>query len=86
MITLSVDVTKLDKARFKEVPRKSGGTAKFAELVIFTTKTGAMLVKQQVTKEEREAGLEMPILGNAKDWDKKQPQKPEQGAAQSTGW
>ena len=69
MITLSIDVTLLEKSRFKEITRKSGKPAKFCELVIFKSKADELFVKQQVTKEERLAKVEMPILGNAKDWD-----------------
>lgn len=69
MITLSIDVTKLDRARFKEVTRKNGDKAVFAELVLIETPQsdyGDFMVKQGVTKEERQARVEMPILGNGK--------------------
>lgn len=73
MITLSIDVTLLDKARFKEVTRKNGKVAKFCELVLIDTPNGPhgdFMVKQSITKEERAARLEMPILGNGKTWAK----------------
>jgi hypothetical protein len=69
MITLSIDVTLLEKARFKEVVRQNGKKAIFAELVLFETPNGQygdFMVKQSVTREERAAKKEMPILGNAK--------------------
>lgn len=69
MITLSIDVLLLDKARFKEVTLKSGKTAKYCELILIDTpngKYGDFIVKQGVTKEERSSGVEMPILGNGK--------------------
>lgn len=69
MITLSIAVNRLDKNRFKQVARKDGGSDTYCDLVIFTAKSGKMFVKQQVTKEERLARVEMPILGEAKDWD-----------------
>ena len=68
MITLSIDVTQLDKRRFKEITRKNGDKAIFCDLVIFESKSGKMFVKQQVSKEERAQNVQMPILGEAKDW------------------
>lgn len=70
MIAISIDVTLLDKARFKRVTRKSGSEAVFAELILIETPNGQYgdyMVKQSVTKEEREAKKEMPILGNGKN-------------------
>ncbi len=74
MITLSIDVTLLDKHRFKRVTKKNGKEAVYAELVLFETPTsdyGDYIVKQGVTKEERQQKKDMPILGNGKVWDKK---------------
>ena len=78
MITLSIDVTQIDKARLKEVTRKNGQPAKFLDLVLVETPNspyGDFLVKQQVTKEERLAKKDMPVLGNAKIYgqDSKRP-------------
>lgn len=72
MISVSLDVTLLDKNRFKRVTRKNGKTAVFCDLVLFESQSeyGDYLVKQAVTKEERAAKKEMPILGNGKIWDK----------------
>lgn len=73
MITLSIDVLKLNKARFKEVTRRNGDKALFCELVLVDTPNsehGDYIVKQSVTKEERHSGVEMPILGNGKIWAK----------------
>jgi hypothetical protein len=72
MITVSIDCALLDKARIKEVTRKNGTKAKFIDLVLFespNSQFGDYIVKQGVTKEERAAKLEMPILGNGKIWD-----------------
>lgn len=69
MITISIDVTLLDKARFKSVTRQNGKDAKFCDLVLIETpdgKYGDFMVKQDCTKEERAAKVEMPILGNGK--------------------
>jgi hypothetical protein len=70
MITLSIDVTKLEKERFKHITRKNGEKAIFAELVLIETPTGEFgdyMVKQSVTKQEREDGVQLPILGNGRD-------------------
>lgn len=69
IIRISIDVTRLDKGRFKKVTRRNGDSAEFAELVLIETPNsehGDFIVKQDVTKEEREARVEMPILGNGK--------------------
>lgn len=73
MILIQIDVTLLDKARFKEVTRKNGKVAKFCDLVLFESQSeyGDYIVKQQVTKEERAARVEMPILGNGKNFEKR---------------
>ncbi len=64
MILVKIDVTKLDKKRFF-----TGAKGTYADLILIETPNGEYgdyMVKQQVTKEEREARLQMPILGNAK--------------------
>lgn len=69
MITISIDVTQLDKSRFKRMTRKNGKEAVFCDLVLIETpegKYGDYMVKQSVTKDERAAKKEMPILGNGK--------------------
>lgn len=90
MIGLSIDVTLLQKARFKEVIRKNGKKAIFAELVLFespNSEYGDYIVKQQVTKEERAAKLEMPILGNGKILERRggQPPQAQKGSATPAG-
>lgn len=70
IITASIDLTQLDKKRFKEMTRKNGNKAVFCELVLIesTNKThGDYFIKQGVTKEERQQRVEMPIIGNAKN-------------------
>lgn len=69
MITLSIDVTQLDKNRFKRVTRKNGNQAIFADLVLIPTPGGEFgdyMVKQSISKQERESGIQTPILGNGK--------------------
>jgi hypothetical protein len=69
-ITLSVDVTKIDKARL--IPSKrEGSTAKYLELVLVPLKEpnqygNEWFVTQGLTKDERAQGIKAPIIGNAK--------------------
>lgn len=73
MITLSIDTTLLDASRFKKVTKRNGKEAAYCELVLIDTPNGQygdFMVKQSVTREERTAKLEMPILGNGKNWAK----------------
>jgi hypothetical protein len=68
-ISISIDVTQLDKARFKTIQRRNGKSATYAELVLIETpggQYGDFMVKQSCTKEEREAKHQMPIIGNGK--------------------
>ena len=72
-IAVSIDVTKLDKSRIKEVTKKDGSVAKYLNLTTFVTPNkpdqfgSHGIVNQSQTKEERESGAELPpILGNAK--------------------
>lgn len=70
MITLSIDVKLLDKARFKPFKKRDGTEALYCELILIPTPNseyGDYIVKQSVTKEERLAGKQLPILGNAKE-------------------
>jgi hypothetical protein len=70
MITLSFDVTRLDKSRFKRVTKKNGDLAIYCELILLDTPNGEFgdyMVKQGLTKAERAEGVQMPILGNGKN-------------------
>lgn len=71
MITLSIDVKRLDKKRFKEFKRKDGSIGISCDLVMFETRDepNKFIVKQSVSKEE--GRIKMPILGNGKIWEKK---------------
>jgi len=82
MITLKIDVKKLDKTKF--IAGKNGEL--YAKLVCIPLKNGpgkfgdTHLVKQDQSKEDREAGMQMPIIGNATDRSQKQaPPPPPQG-------
>lgn len=66
MITINIDFDKIDQSRL--FPGKKG---RYLDLVLIETPNGQygdFMVKQGSTKEEREAGKQMPILGNAKNY------------------
>mgnify|MGYP003123957558 FL=1 len=72
-VSLSLDVTKIDKSRLKEVTKKDGSVAKYLNLTTFINPTeedqygNHGFIAQSQTKEERESGAERPpILGNVK--------------------
>jgi hypothetical protein len=73
MIVLNIDVTKLAKERFKTFKRRDGSEGISCDLILIETPNseyGQWMVKQSMTKEERAAGLELPILGNAKNLER----------------
>lgn len=72
-VSVSLDVTKIDKSRIKEVTKKDGSVAKYLNLTTFINPTeedqygNHGFIAQSQTKEERESGAERPpILGNVK--------------------
>lgn len=70
MIAISIDVTLLDKTKFKRVTRKNGKEAVFCDLVLIETPGGQFgdwICKQSQTNEERAAGTKTDILGNGKN-------------------
>lgn len=74
MITLSIDLKLIDQSKCKKITRRNGEAATFLDLVLIETpdsEYGDYMVKQDTTKEDREAGVKMPILGNAKNRNKK---------------
>ena len=71
VITFSIDLTKVDKARIKEVQKKDGTTGKFLNLVMMTNDTTDQygndgFIAESVSKEEKDAGKRGTILGNCK--------------------
>lgn len=70
VIAVEIDVTLLDRNRFKEFTRKkSGKVAKVCKLVLIQKDDdygNHYIVSQQVTKEERAENVRLPILGNGK--------------------
>ncbi len=72
MISLNIDVTKIDKARLFQ-----GKKGTYLDCIMIETPNseyGDYMIKQSVSKEEREQGIEGVILGNAKNIVKRQPQ------------
>lgn len=65
MIAVKIDVTKIDKARLFK-----GTKGTYLDLILIETPNGEYgdyMVKQSISKEERLANVQMPILGNAKN-------------------
>jgi hypothetical protein len=85
MITLSIDTSKIDKSLLKEVTKRDGTTTKFLNIVCFANKDGKDahdndgIVKHSLTKDQRDAGIQSPIIGNYKD--KSQPSSGNNGWA-----
>lgn len=68
-ITLSIDCKLIDKSKLKPFTRKDGTEALFLSLTLVETPNsqyGQWMVKQDSTKEERDAKVKSTILGNAK--------------------
>lgn len=87
VITFSIDLTKIDKTRIKDVIRKDGTTAKFLNLVMMTNETPDAygndgFIAESVTKEEKEQGKKGAILGNCKIVGK--PAQPQTAPTQNT--
>ena len=79
VITFSIDLTKIDKTRIKDVVRKDGTTAKFLNLVMMTNEQADQygndgFIAESVSKEEKEQGKKGAILGNCKILGKPQAQ------------
>ncbi len=66
-LNIKIDVTKLDKARFFK-----GEKGLYLDLTTFLNTDGIGeygdhgIITQQCSKEERESGMKMPIVGNAR--------------------
>lgn len=71
IITVKIDCALIDKARlFTGKVAKDGHTPKYLDLVLIPRREAGIygathICKQSVTKQEREAKLEMPIIGDA---------------------
>jgi hypothetical protein len=62
MYFIKLNLKKLDKERLFH-----GQAGIYADLVAFETKDGKFLIKQSVSKQEREAGIDLPIVGDMVD-------------------
>ena len=90
-ISISVDVTQIRKERIRKFKRHNGTEGQSLDLILIDSKNNEYgdhyLVKQASTQEERDAGLKLPILGNARDWSRvdqqQQPQAQPQPQAQA---
>lgn len=89
MIIIDINLDKLDKARFKEFKRRDNSTGKSMKLVLIespNSEFGDYIIKQDSTKEERDKGVQMPIVGNGKIVSRrggppvKQPEAPDDDA------
>lgn len=68
LVSIKIDLSKIDKSRIYE-SQKTG--AKYLDITGVLTDTPDQyenngFVKQNTTKEERESGLKLPIIGNFK--------------------
>lgn len=71
MIKLKIDVTKIDKTRLFK-----GAKGTYLDLVVYENDApdeygNDFSVKQDCTKEDREAGVKMPYIGNGKNMGQK---------------
>ena len=88
---ISIDVTKLDKSRFYK-----GKKGTYAKLTCFvdTEETSQYgdngTITQELSKEDRDNGIKLPIIGNAKvfwqDGQSKSTNKPDPQNNQSNGY
>lgn len=73
MIIVNIDFKQIDQSRLKKVTRSNGKAASYGDLILIANKQGRDergndgFVKQGTSKEDREAKVEMPIIGNWKD-------------------
>ena len=89
-ISISIDVTQIRKERIREFTKQDGTVAQYLDLTLIDTPNNQhgdhYMVVQKTTAEERQGGLKLPILGNAKDWSRvdqhQQPQAQAQPQAQ----
>lgn len=78
MIKLKIDVTKIDKTRLFK-----GTKGTYLDLVVYENDTpdeygNDFSVKQDCSKEDREAGVKMPYIGNGKNIGQKKQAAPPQ--------
>jgi hypothetical protein len=75
MITARIDVTKIDKSRLFK-----GEKGTYLDIVLIETPNAKYgndwMVKQSISKDDRDAGVDAPILGNGKTMNKKPAEPP----------
>lgn len=67
MITLKINLSKIEKEKLYK-----GEKGIYLDLVMFETPNNEFndyIIKQSITKEEREQGKEMPICGGGKNYN-----------------
>ena len=82
MITIKIDVSKIDKSRLYK-----GNKGTYLSAVLIPTPNGQYgdyMIVEEVTKEEREAGKKGTILGNGKELKRREAEPP-QGIYEKTG-
>jgi hypothetical protein len=75
MKTVRIDVTLLDKSKFyhSTKPAKDGHLPIYCDIVLFENREGVDqygnlgFASQSISKQDRENGVKMPILGNWKE-------------------
>ena len=68
-ISISIDLKLIDQKKLKRMTRQNGQEAAFLDLIMIPTPEspyGEYMIKQRSTKEEVEAKVQTPILGNGK--------------------
>jgi len=80
MIKFQLDVTKLDKQRFKHVTRKNGEKAIFADIVLFDRPDDYGNEGFLTQSKEKDEDIKLPILGNWKTIGQKKSEYPESDA------
>jgi hypothetical protein len=68
-ISISIDLKLIDQKKLKRITRQNGAEAAFLDLIMIPTPDspyGEYMIKQRSTKEEVEAKVQTPILGNGK--------------------
>jgi len=89
MLSLQIDVLKIDKSRLKSVTRKNGEQAMFLDLVTFDRVDehgNEGFLTQSLSKDERASGMKLPILGNWKTLGAGRPQMSQHTVDKGNGY
>jgi len=86
-ISLSIDVTKIDKARiFKGKKGSYIDLTTFVDIDVKDKFDNNGFVTHSLTKEEREAKVQLPIIGNVKVFYSDGNSQPQQNTGQNGGY